>query len=397
MCESALSAEWEFVPFEECLEKSSRGHRLQSVQQSEYQESGNFPVIDQGANLIAGYTDNENSVYSGPLPVVIFGDHTRIFKYVDFPFAPGADGTKILVPNEKFNCRYFYYALSFLDIPSRGYNRHFKFLKEKYIQRPPLPEQRSIAAVLSKIQEAIAAQQEIIDQTRELKKALMAKLFLEGLRGERTKETEIGPVPESWEVVRLKKIADDYSGGTPSKQVDSYWDGNIPWATPKDMKHSHLKDTIDHISEKGLRNGSRIVPAGSVFIVIRGMILAKNIPICRCLVPMAFNQDMKALVGKEGFDGAFLLYAMQASKDQLERHISSAGHGTKRISTSAIQDMLIPLPTVDERNEIVRLLLLMDEKEDSALARHAAITDLFKTMLHELMTGHIPTTPLMEV
>lgn len=389
--------EWKTTPFEKCIKKTKQEKRLQSVQSHEYQKSGKYPVIDQGTKLIAGFTDNEGSIYSAPLPVVVFGDHTRVFKYVDFPFASGADGTKILVPEDNVDGRFFYFALSSLDIPNRGYNCHFKVLKDQQIKLPPSSEQQKIGELLAKTQQAIAAQQEIIDRTQEIKKALMEKLFTEGLSGEQTKETEIGPVPKNWELKRLDQLADDYSGGTPSKQQESYWIDSIPWATPKDMKVPRLKDVIDHISQEGLENGSRLVPADSIFIVVRGMILAKNIPICLNEVPMAFNQDMKALVPKKGIEGEYLLYAMQAFKHQLQQHISSAGHGTKHIGTSAIKEMLLPVPPKDDRKAIIAAFRGIEQKIDAAQSKLVSLQSLFKTLLHDLMTGRIRTTLLMEV
>ena len=81
--------------------------------------------------------------------MVIFGDHTRIFKYVDFPFAVGADGTKLLYPNDDvLDARFFYYALLNLKVPNKGYNRHYRYLRELAVVCPPLPEQRVIAEIL---------------------------------------------------------------------------------------------------------------------------------------------------------------------------------------------------------------------------------------------------------
>jgi Restriction endonuclease S subunits len=171
--------------------------------------SGKYPVIDQGQAFVAGYCDDANKLVKDELPFVIFGDHTRCFKFVDFPFILGADGTKVLKPNSKlFDPKFYYFALLSLDVPNRGYNRHFKLLKEIKIPKPELPEQQRIAYVLSTVQTAIEQQARLIKITRELKSALMHKLFTEGLRGEKQKMTEIGPVPESWEVVPLKKAGD---------------------------------------------------------------------------------------------------------------------------------------------------------------------------------------------
>ena len=98
--EMSLPEYWEILPFTNCLKKV-KTKKKPSIPKRDYQESGEFPVIDQGALFIAGWTDSDEYVISDNLPVVIFGDHTRIFKYVDFPFALGADGTQLLYANDE--------------------------------------------------------------------------------------------------------------------------------------------------------------------------------------------------------------------------------------------------------------------------------------------------------
>jgi hypothetical protein len=115
------SFEWKEVPFTGTLVRNSVGRENQ-ILSSEIRPDGRFPVVDQGQAFIAGYCDDEKRVIRDDLPLVIFGDHTRCFKYVDFPFILGADGTKVLKPDAKqFEPRFFYYALLNLEIPSRGY------------------------------------------------------------------------------------------------------------------------------------------------------------------------------------------------------------------------------------------------------------------------------------
>ena len=115
------------------------------------------------------------------------------------------------------------------------------------------------------VQRAMELQERLLALTAELKKALLHQLFTAGLRGEPQKQTDLGPVPESWEVVALEDICTFLSGGTPSKQKPEFWKGLIPWVSPKDMKKAILTDVVDHISDAALEEGSSLAPAGSVF------------------------------------------------------------------------------------------------------------------------------------
>ena len=188
-----------FVTVDDAL--TGKKFRVGKLDTSEYDKSGRFPIIDQGQTLIAGYTDCEDLVYDGPLPVVIFGDHTRALKFVDQRFVAGADGTKVLVPDTtRFDPLYFYFALSGLDVPSRGYNRHWSLLREMRVACPPLDEQRRIARVLSTIQRAQETSQavwtignDVSDSIRNAFSAAMA----------------------SWPLVSLEDIATVRTGATP--------------------------------------------------------------------------------------------------------------------------------------------------------------------------------------
>jgi type I restriction enzyme S subunit len=150
-----IPAHWRVVRFDQAI---ARAARVPKVKQSDYQPIGLVPIIDQGQSFIAGYTDKV-SPYKGNLPVIVFGDHTRVLKFVDFPFVAGADGTQVLIPDSTlFDPLFAYYALSTIEIPSRGYNRHFSLLRESSLPLPPLDEQRAIAETLRVVDRRIEAE-----------------------------------------------------------------------------------------------------------------------------------------------------------------------------------------------------------------------------------------------
>lgn len=117
------------------------------IPRSQYKSAGEFPIIDQGQGFIAGWTPDSSAVLSSG-DYVVFGDHTRTLKYVDFPFAQGADGLQILRAVEGVNPRYLFHAMSCLDLPNRGYNRHWTIVRELEVPLPSLAHQSSIASKL---------------------------------------------------------------------------------------------------------------------------------------------------------------------------------------------------------------------------------------------------------
>ncbi len=137
---------WRAIQFQKIVNDITGGQR--KIQKNAYSPEGSIPVVDQGQKLVSGYTDDKGAVFNKDLPVVLFGDHTRIIKFIDFPFALGADGVKVLHPIEQLHTKFLYFFLKSVEIPSRGYSRHFKFLKEIAVPIPPPSEQRWIVEIL---------------------------------------------------------------------------------------------------------------------------------------------------------------------------------------------------------------------------------------------------------
>jgi type I restriction enzyme S subunit len=147
------------------------------IKTDEYHPIGKYQIIDQGQEAVAGYSDLEDGVFEN-VPAIVFGDHTRIVKYVDQPFFLGADGVKVLRSRFKdANYRYLYYALKSVKIPNTGYNRHFKWLKEAKIYYPNSEEQSKIVLILDGISSVIEHRQRQLQKLDELVKARFVELF----------------------------------------------------------------------------------------------------------------------------------------------------------------------------------------------------------------------------
>lgn len=165
------------LPFEAILEDVSGGNR--KVQKGDYLASGKFPIIDQGQQFIGGFTDSEDDLVQGEGPWIVFGDHTRALKYVDFPFCMGADGVKVLKARcaKASDTKFLYHFLQAQELPDAGYSRHFKFLKRLQISLPPLDEQRRIAAILDKADALRRKRKRAIELLEDLKHSIFLEMF----------------------------------------------------------------------------------------------------------------------------------------------------------------------------------------------------------------------------
>jgi len=152
------------------------------------------------------------------------------------------------------------------------------------------------------------------------------------------------------------------SGGTPSKSNPDYWNGTVPWASAKDMKNYFLADTEDHISDEAVQKATKLVPAGTVLLLTRGMTLLDDVPICLSMRPMTFNQDVKALRSKNGLLQEYLPYLLLGHKADLLDLVDLAGHGTGRLNSDELKNLPVLLPPESEQSKIAQFLGTVDNR-----------------------------------
>ncbi len=201
------------------------------------------------------------------------------------------------------------------------------------------------------------------------------------------KQTEIGAVPNQWGVVRLGAIGRWFSGGTPSMSNDRFWNGDIPWVSAKDMKVARLRDSILHVTEEAIGNGTSLAPRGAVLMVVRGMILAHTLPVAIAERPVAFNQDMKALVVHDNIDSQFILLWLQCHAEQVLTLATEASHGTKRIPSPDLFATAIALPKLWEQQVIAMALGDVDALIAELDRLIAKKRDLKRAAMQQLLTG----------
>lgn len=245
------------VEFENAVKDITAGNR--KFLTNEYLAKGIFPIIDQGDGLIGGYT-NENEIVKRSKDVVVFGDHTKILKYVDFDFCLGADGVKVLQPIDKLDSKFLYYFLQTLQLPDVGYSRHYKYLKRNKIPLPPLSIQKEIANRLDLADELRKKTRAQLEKYDELSQAVFVEMFGDPVRNEK-----------GWEKVNLESFGKINSGSTPSRNKNEYYNGEIPWVKTGEVNGSVILDTEEKISKEGLKNSScQINPINSIIIAMYG-------------------------------------------------------------------------------------------------------------------------------
>lgn len=385
------SAIWPTAPFPDCLDAVGIT-RPRKILARDYKKVGAIPVVDQGQGLIAGWTDDEDAAIRKRLPFVVFGDHTRIFKFVDFAFALGADGTQLLKPKPNFNPHFFYYACLNLSLPNRGYNRHFALLKERELPEPPKPEQEKIAAVLWRAQRATEVEEKLVATARELKQSALRQLFTRGLRDEPQKETEISFIPQSWQPALISEIGEVVTGTTPKTAERRYYDGGtFQFIAPGDLgTTTRIYNSEKLITEKGLAV-SRVLPRNTVCFVCIGSSIGKVGITTQ--ERSTTNQQINSIIANDEFDPFYVCYLLT----HFSKYVSSFASPSPVpiMSKGKFQQVrLYASPDKQEQQEIAQILFAIDNKIEIHERKRAALQELFKTLLHGLMTGRIRVADL---
>jgi type I restriction enzyme S subunit len=235
------------------------------------------------------------------------------------------------------------------------------FLRDFPLPLPDPKEQERITTLLDDrcagIDEIIEKKKRLIDLLAEQKAALITRAVTRGLDPSVPMKDSgipwLGQVPAHWRFTKFGYLVRMVSGSTPDKANANYWQGSVPWVSPKDMKTPVILDSEDHISEPAVREcGMHLLPVKSVLIVVRGMILAHSFPVAVTGVPVTINQDMKGLLPKPNCDAAFLAYYLRGTTDLMLSLIEDSAHGTKCLRTDKWKSVGLYLPDIAEQGAI---------------------------------------------
>lgn len=281
------------------------------------------------------------------------------------------------------------------------------FTREKFgalsMPVPPAIEQGPITAFLNQIDKGISylirARRQQIKLLNEQKQVIINHAVTRGLDpnvGMKPSGIEwLGDVPEHWQMTRLKYLAQFVSGGTPSTSTPSFWNGNIPWVSPKDMKYFEIRDTRDHVTERAIQAGkTALVPAGAVLMVVRSGILQRTIPVAVACREVAINQDLKAIiVDDELLVPEFLSMVVIGNQQALLALWRKQGATVESLEYKWILNTVFPVPPVQEQRAILTVLLprLMEiEKTIEHVQREIDLLHEYRTrLIADVVTGKL--------
>ena len=268
-----------------------------------------------------------------------------------------------------------------------GVNRNHVHMEE--VAFPPLDEQRRIAAVLGALDDKIELNRKMNRTLEELTQALFKSWFIDFDGHDDLVDSEIGPVPRGWKVIPLAQTGRWVSGGTPSKNSDDYWGGNIPWFSAKSLGPLWLSDSDDRVTEAGADAGSRRVPRRSVLFIVRGMSLATEWRIGMTTREATLNQDLKAIVDDGTVLPELILLWLLVNRDMIRAQADEAGHGTKRLPTDVLYAHAMVMPTRSDQERVAAPLVLLLARIEQNLAETTSLTDLRDTLLPKLISGEL--------
>lgn len=219
---------------------------------------------------------------------------------------------------------------------------NWKTLKQEVFNIPPIDEQKRIAELLWVADDALEKHRVLLENARKCLNLALTEIFDKLTDGEKQ--------------IEFSKVGDWRSGGTPSRKVVEYWNGRIPWVSPKDMKTEQICDSIEKITDKAVTDavaGAKLLPAETIVFVVRGMILVHTFPVAITKCPVAINQDMKAIFVSKDFDPLYVFYWLKYKSSHILKMTEESSHGTKRLATEMLGKLMIPLVSIEHQKEIV--------------------------------------------
>ena len=328
--------------FEDCTNLGTK------IPKDKYLTEGKHIVVDQGQNDIAGYTNLEDGLFED-VPAIIFGDHTRIIKYVDKPFFLGADGVKLLkAKKQDANYKYLYYALRNAKIPDTGYNRHFKWLKEINIEYPSPNKQYEVVTILDQISKVVEERKFELQQLDKLIKARFIEMF-----GDQKDN------PHGWPQATIGDCCTLKSGTSLPADKENEG-GALPYVKVGDMNYPgnehYITTSSRFVTEQTA--GTGIFPVGTVIFPKRGGAIGTNKKRLTTL-PICADLNVMGVTAGDALKSQYLM----AYFDMIDLGKLDNGSSVPQINNKDISPLVICLPPLELQGRFTAFVKQVDKSK----------------------------------
>ena len=338
------------------------------TKQKNYLEKGVLPIIGQGQDIIGGYTDNSNLQLPCSLPVIIFGDHTRAVKYIDFPFGAGADGIKVLQPKENVFPKYLYYATQYLvlRLEDRGYARHYQYVEKKELDVPDIDEQKRVVARIEELFSELDNGVETLKKTKQQLAVYRQAVLKEAFEGKFTIHTpcnvelpwaskedtqSLPDIPQEWQYIALSNLGDLGRGKSkhrPRNDPKLFEGGKYPFLQTGEVKAAkqYITEYSKMYGEFGLQQ-SKLWPKGTLCITI-----AANIAETAFLgIDACFPDSVVGFTPYEHILPEYVKHFIESQKLRLWAFAPATAQ--KNINLDTLENLIVPYCSVEEQKAVI--------------------------------------------
>lgn len=343
------------------------------TKQKDYIPSGLLPIIDQGKELIGGYTNDLAKKINCNLPVIVFGDHTKAVKFISFPFGAGADGIKILEPKDSVCPKFLYYGTLYLTfcIENKGYARHYQYIEKEDLFVPSIPEQERIVARIeepfSQLDASVAELQAAKKRLKVYRQAVLKEAFLGNLTKNYRYDIDIDlewslenatkylpRIPSEWRYIPLSKLGDLGRGKSkhrPRNDDILFENGKYPFIQTGDIKSANKANKYVTTYSKmygdyGLQQ-SKLWPKGTLCITI-----AANIAETAFLgIDACFPDSVVGFTAYEHVLPAYIKYFIESEKIRLWAFAPATAQ--KNINLDTLENLIVPYCSLKEQQKVV--------------------------------------------
>ena len=330
----------------------------------DYLSKGIYPIYDQSKdNTIAGYTNKKEGLCDN-VPAVLFGDHSRVIKYINTPFFIGADGVKIIRPKiNEIIPEFLYYDLKYHTIPNTGYNRHFKFVKMLKLTKASMEKQNEFLLI-----------------ARQADKSKFGDFKSQFIEMFGTVENNTHNFP----IMTIGEFAYCFAGATPSTSHPEYWEnGRIRWMSSGEVHKGHVEDTDSRITELGYKSAStRMVPIHSIVIAIAGQGKTRG-TVAITEVDLCTNQSLCAIVPDERVNYSYLYHNLQGRYLEL-RGLSGDVNGRGGLNLKIIQKIPVILPPIEKQQQFASIAQQADKSKSVIQKALVYLNDIQSDELKEI-------------